>query len=69
MPQQLTFAQAEYAAEKKITRREQFLKEMEQVLPWAALQALIKPHYYRETNRDPGHPSIGLERMLRSGYR
>jgi IS5 family transposase len=65
MPQQLTFAQAEYAAKKKLTRREQFLAEMEQVLPWAALIALIKPHYYREEDRGPGHPPIGLERMLR----
>ena len=65
MPQQLTFAQAEYAAKKKVTRREQFLKEMEQVLPWSALHALIAPHYYRETERGPGDPPIGLERMLR----
>ena len=65
MPQQMTFAQVEYAAKKKQTRREQFLAEMEQVLPWAALQTLIRPHYYRETERGPGHPPIGLERMLR----
>jgi len=65
MPQQMTFAQVEYAAKKKQTRREQFLAEMEQVLPWAALQTLIRPHYYRETDRGPGHPPIGLERMLR----
>jgi IS5 family transposase len=65
MPQQLTFAEAEYSAKKKVTRREQFLTEMEQVLPWSAMQALIKPHYYREEARGPGHPPIGLERMLR----
>lgn len=65
MPQQLTFAQAEYAAKKKVTRREQFLTEMEQVLPWAALHALIRPHYYQEEDRGPGHPPIALERMLR----
>jgi len=55
MPQQLTFAQAEYAAKKKVTRRERFLQEMEQVLPWSALHALIKPHYYLEEGRGPGH--------------
>jgi len=38
---------------------------MEQVLPWSALIALIKPYYYREEDRGPGHPPIGLERMLR----
>ena len=29
----------------KKTRREQFLAEMEQVVPWARLCALIEPHY------------------------
>ena len=48
-----------------MTRREQFLKDTEQVLPWSALQALIKLHYYREEGRSPGHPPIRLERMLR----
>ena len=33
---QLSFAQAEFAAKKKVTRREQFLAEMEQVVPWTA---------------------------------
>ena len=65
MPQQLTFAQAEYAAKKKVTRRELFLQEMEQALPWSALHALIKPHYYLEEGRGAGHPPIGLDRMLR----
>ena len=37
MEQQLSFAQAEYAGKKKVTRRERFLGEMEQVVPWARL--------------------------------
>ena len=36
---------------------EQFLTEMEQVLPWTALHALIRPHYYRETDRGPRSPA------------
>ncbi len=46
----------------KKTRRAQFLEEMEQVVPWAKLCALIEPHYPK-----PGkgrHP-VGVERMLR----
>jgi IS5 family transposase len=46
----------------KKTRRAQFLDEMEQVVPWAKLCALIEPHYPREGN---GRPPVGVERMLR----
>jgi len=47
---------------KKSTRREQFLAEMEQVVPWKELCALIEP-YYPKPGR--GRPPIELERMLR----
>jgi len=46
----------------KKTRRAQFLEEMEQVVPWAKLCALIKPHYPKEGN---GRPPVGVERMVR----
>jgi IS5 family transposase len=36
---------AEYAGKRKQTRREIFLAEMEQVVPWGALPALIEPVY------------------------
>jgi IS5 family transposase len=45
------------------TRRERFLSEMEQVVPWARLQALIEPHY--PTSGRVGRPPIGVARMLR----
>ena len=38
---QLSFADAEYAGKRKQTRRERFLIEMDQVVPWQALMALI----------------------------
>jgi IS5 family transposase len=44
------------------TRRDQFLATMEAIVPWAALCAVIEPHYPRAGN---GRPPIGLERMLR----
>ena len=37
---QLTFASLSYDLKKKQTRRERFLREMEQVVPWTALLAL-----------------------------
>lgn len=62
MKQQMSFAQAEYAGKKKTTRRERFLSEMEKVVPWARLVAVIEPHY---PTGKRGRPPIGIERMLR----
>jgi IS5 family transposase len=46
----------------KKTRRAVFLEEMEQVVPWAELRALIEPYYPKVGN---GRPPVGVERMLR----
>jgi transposase, IS5 family len=46
----------------KTTKRAQFLAEMEQVVPWSRLTALIEPHYPKAGN---GRPPKGLEIMLR----
>lgn len=48
----------------KKLRREQFLQEMDQVVPWERLRALIEPHYPK-TNGAGGRPPLPLERMLR----
>jgi IS5 family transposase len=42
---QMSFGDAEYAAKKKTTRREVFLAEMDQVVPWARLLKVIEPFY------------------------
>ena len=44
---QTTFASLAFERKKKQTRRERFLAEMEKVVPWAALLAVIEPHYPR----------------------
>jgi transposase, IS5 family len=62
MTHQTTFAHGEFAAKKKVTRREKFLARMEEVIPWAKLLAVIEPHYPKGKR---GRPPIGLERMLR----
>src|SRR5437763_8167305 len=46
----------------KKTKRGLFLEEMERVVPWRELCALIEPHYAKPGN---GRPAVGLERMLR----
>jgi IS5 family transposase len=48
----------------KKTRRQQFLAEMEQVMPWARLCALIEPHYPKGSPAG-GRPPLPLERMFR----
>ena len=48
---------------RKPTRRDQFLAEMEQIIPWRELCKVIKPFYPKP--KGAGRPPIGLERMLR----
>lgn len=59
---QMTFASAAWAAKGKTTRRERFLAEMNAVMPWAKLVALIEPHYPKAGN---GRRPMPLECMLR----
>jgi IS5 family transposase len=60
---QTSFASLEYAGKKRKTRREKFLGEMEQVVPWKQLEALVEPHYPRSGR--VGRQPIGVQRMLR----
>jgi len=59
---QLTLAVVGFERYAKTTRRAAFLAEMERVVPWSALCALIEPFYPKPGN---GRPPIGIERMLR----
>jgi hypothetical protein len=59
---QLTFSATGFERYGKTTRRAAFLAEMERVVPWTQLCALIEPFYPKPGN---GRPPLGLERMLR----
>src|SRR2546426_10530330 len=59
---QTTFASMAWAAKGRTTRRERFLAEMNAVMPWARLTALVEPHYPKAGG---GRPPMPLERMLR----
>ena len=61
---QRSLAMTGYFDKGKKTRREQFLAEMDQVVPWARLQALIEPHYPKGSPAG-GRPPLPLERMFR----
>lgn len=60
---QRSFASAEYAMKKKRTRREKFLAEMECIVPWPRLIAVIEPLYPKSGR--VGRPPIGVAKMLR----
>ena len=60
---QISFASLEFAGKKRQTRREKFLGEMDRVVPWQRLTALIEPHY--PSSGRVGRPPIGVARMLR----
>jgi len=64
LKKQLTLAANEFERFRKPTRRERFLAEMNTVVPWAELVALIEP-YYPKAGGAGGRPAVGLERMLR----
>lgn len=59
----LTFGDAEDLGQRKQTRREVFLGQMDQVVPWKALLSLIEPHYPK--SGQPGRQPYALETMLR----
>lgn len=62
-PKQPTLATSGFERYRKTTRRDQFLAEMNVVVPWAKLTALIEPMYPK--GEGAGRPPVGLERMLR----
>jgi IS5 family transposase len=60
---QETLAEEGFEKHRKKTRREQFLEEMEQIIPWTELAAVIEPFYPKPAGA--GRRPIGIERMLR----
>lgn len=62
MNHQPSFGELEYSGKKRQTRRDQFLNQMEQQVPWKAWLALIEPVYPKG---ERGRPPVGCEKMLR----
>ena len=61
---QLGFGDYEQSTAKKQTKREKFLAEMEQVVPWQPLIDLIETFYPKKGSKG-GRPPFPLETMLR----
>ena len=64
MDDQLSFASLDFAAKKKVTKRDVFLAEMSAVVPWGALEAVIEPHYPK-VGPQGGRRPFPISTMLR----
>ena len=62
---QATFADLEYGAKKRKTRRERFLERMERLIPWEELEDAIRPHYPKTRASGRGRRPYPLSAMLR----
>lgn len=60
---QKSFADSGFEKYRKKTRKEQFLDEMQAILPWKALCDAIEPFYPKPSGA--GRRPIGIDRMLR----
>jgi IS5 family transposase len=65
MKQQSLASQGVFEKHGRKSRRELFLDEMERVVPWSALEALVRPHYAKAGN---GRQPVGLSIMLRTYF-
>jgi len=65
MKQQSLSSQAVFEKYGRKSRRELFLDEMEKVVPWSAMESLVRSHYAKAGN---GRQPVGLSIMLRTYF-
>src|SRR6202163_3253212 len=63
--QQTLASQASFEKHGRKSKRELFLDQMNQVVPWSELSALVAPHYPKAGN---GRQPVGLSIMLRTYF-
>jgi hypothetical protein len=56
---QMTFSDLDYLSKRKITKKERFLAEMEAVVPFERLMAIIEP-FYPKAGAKGGRPLKSL---------
>lgn len=59
---QQSFTDMEYGGRRRVSKREDFLDIMEEIIPWDERVSLVEPHYYCGKR---GRPPLGIEKMLR----
>ncbi len=62
MKKQQTFSDVEYSGRKRVTKREEFLKIMDEIIPWDEWVEFVRPYY---PSGERGRPPRGIELMLR----
>src|SRR5260370_27778259 len=65
MKQQSLASQGVFEKYGRKSRRELFLEEMEGVVPWSALESLVRPPYAKAGN---GRQPVGLSIILRTDF-
>lgn len=60
--EQISFGDLDHQHKKKTTRRDVFLSQMDQIIPWSICEDIIRPHYPTAGN---GRPPKALSGMLR----
>ena len=59
---QPSFTDVEYSRRRRVTKRQEFLTRMDQVIPWDEWVVLVEPHYF---NSKRGRKPVPIETMLR----
>ena len=59
---QYTFTDMEYAARKRATRKDEFLRQMDKMIPWTEWVEMIRPYYPKG---ERGRAVRGIETMTR----
>ena len=65
--EQPSFADVEYGNRRRVSKREQFLEQMEATIPWQVWIDLIEPYYYLDRPGKTGRKAKPLAMMLRNG--
>lgn len=65
MERQTSFSDVEYASHRVTTRKEEFLRQMDGLVPWAEWCALIAPHWHPTRPGKRGRRPVPVETMLR----
>jgi IS5 family transposase len=60
---QISFGDLDHQNKKKTTRRDVFLNQMDQIIPWSICKALIEPHYPVAGNGRPPKPLLSMLRI------
>ena len=58
----MSFTDSEYGARRKKTKRDKFLKRMDDIIPWEELCEIVRENYYKGRR---GRKPQNIERMIR----